>query len=441
MKNLIKIVKEFVKKYLGNSQYKKNVSVMVSGRVVAQIIPILLTPLLTRIYSPEEFGVFAVYSTIVSIIAMVSNGRYCLATLLSKDERESKGLVFISSILSIAVTMLLTVILILIGKDIFLLLNVEILERYKYILILNVLLLGLFEVLFYYVLRIKSYKPFVIIMIVQALVLVVGRIVFGYAGETESGLIISYFLSYIVTDILLVIHLKVFKNLKNSNIKWEDIIILLKKYKKFPQYTLFADTLSMSSNLSPNILLNKIFSGIEVGYFSLSEKVLGAPLWVITASVGDVFRQEAAEQYRSKGSCVDIFRKTAKGLFFLGFFPFLGIFLIVPILVPFLFGPGWEPVSDYIRIFTVMYFAKFVVTPVSHVNYIINKQKYNIFFQGLRFTAILLGFGIGFYTNNIRIGLIVWSILSSLVYLIIFIISYRLVLKAPNPEKERKEHK
>lgn len=428
-------VKSFIGKYIKNSQYKKNIFLMVGGRMVAQVIPILLTPLLTRIYNPEEFGVFAVYSTVVSIVSMISNARYCLAIIISENEKESRRLVLISSVLSIIVSIFLIIFLMLMGKEVFSLLNVQVLEKYIYILVLNVLFIGLFEALFYYVLRTKKYKFYVITVIIQALVLVISRIILGYTHDAEFGLIVSYLLSYFVAYILLVIHLKIFNKINIINIRWPEIKALLWKYRKFPRYSLPADILAMSTNMSPNILLNKIFGGIEAGYFALSEKILGAPLWFLTSSVGDVFRQEAAEQYRTKGSCAEIFKKTAKELFVLGFLPFFAIFLFVPLLIPSVFGPEWEPVGNYVRILTIMYFAKFVVTPVSYVNYIIGRQNYYMFFQSLKFGSILLSFGLGFYMGNVYVALISWSAFLSLAYFIIFIISYKLVIKttyAPN---------
>ena len=87
--------KEFIGRYIGRSQYKKNVLIMVVGRVAAQAIPILITPILTRLYSPNDFGVFGVFLTIISIVAMASNGRYCLSIILPKDEDKVKKLFFL----------------------------------------------------------------------------------------------------------------------------------------------------------------------------------------------------------------------------------------------------------------------------------------------------------------------------------------------------------
>lgn len=427
---MIESIKNLFGKYFQKSAYKKNILTMVGGRVISQVIPILLTPLLTRIYSPGEFGVFAVYSTIVSIFSMLSSIRYCLSIIFAKDEKEAKKLVFLSSSISVLFVTILSIFLFWIGGQFFGILGVEILQKYLVVLILNILIVALFESMFYYVLQSKKYRTFAIISIIQSVSLVVLRLLWGYKINTESGLMISYLISYVVAYILMLLTLGVLKNNSDVKISFKEIKRLLFKYRRFPLFNLPADTLATLTNQSPNLLLNRFFGEINAGYFSLSEKVLGAPLWFVTSSVGDVFKQEAADQYKEKGTCLPIYTKTAKGLFLLGIAPFVAIFLLLPPMIPFLFGTEWEPVGDFVRIFTLMYFAKFVVTPVSYVSYIINKQKYYMYFQAMKFSAIVIGLGIGFYTGNFYLGLILWSALLTIAYVLIYFISYQLVKKA-----------
>jgi len=361
---------------------------------------------------------------------MLSSIRYCLSIILAKDGVEAKKLVLISSSLSILFVIFLSIFLFWMGEQIFGILGVEILQKYLWMLILNILIVALFESMFYYVLQSKKYKTFAIISIIQSVSLVILRLVWGYKIDTESGLMISYLISYIIAYILMLLTLGIFENKADFKITFKGTKNLLLKYKKFPLFNLPADTLATLTNQSPNLFLNRFFGEVNAGYFSLSEKMLGAPLWFITSSVGDVFRQEAAEQYKNQGSCYKVFQKTAKGLFLLGIVPFILMFFLLPPLVPFIFGAEWEPVGNFVRIFTLMYFAKFVVTPVSYVSYIINKQKYYMYFQAMKFSSIVIGLGVGFYLGSFYLGLILWSLLLTLTYVLIYFISERLVKKS-----------
>jgi len=422
---MFKYIKELLQKYIKGSQYKKNVLIMIIGRVVAQAIPILLTPLLTRIYSPSEFGVFGVFSTIIAIVAMVSNGRYCLSIILPKDDDKAKRLFFLSTFLTVFTAIIFTLVLILWGGPFFRVLNTASLEQYIWIVILNMLFIGLYEDLYYYALRAKAFKILTTNIIIQALVLIISRLVFGYLGYTEVGLILSYLLGYGVSYILMIIRLKMpiywlVKEFKVT-VYWQ----LMKEYYKFPKYSLLADTLSMTANMSPNILLNKVFGTVTTGYYTMSDKILGSPIWLVTSSVGDVFRQEASEQFRTKGSCFEIFKKTVRTMFLVGIVPFGLLFIFSPYIIPFLLGAEWEPVGNYIRIFSVMYFIRFIVRPVSFVIYIVGKQNVNVLFQILTLLSILIAFTIGIYTKNLYLCLLSWSILSSIAYIIVLFFSYK----------------
>lgn len=422
---MVEYLRNLLTKYTGSSGYKKNVLVMVGGRVIAQAIPILLTPVLTRIYTPEEFGILGVFLTIVGIVAMISNGRYNLSIILPKDDRKAMKLMILSSLLTIIVTFVFTFISLIWGKGLFYSLNSDVLSKYIPLLLLNILFVGLYEPLFYYALRLKKYKTLSINIIVQSSLVVITRIVWGLFVSSEDGLLISYLVGYVIGYFLLIIHFKDILIELLKGFSWKEYLVLLKEYVKFPKYSLIADTLYISANMAPNIFLNKAFGSAVNGYYSMTDKVLGTPIWFVTSSVGDVFKQEASEQFREKGNCYDIFMKTTKTMIVLGLIPFLLLFLFAPALVSFVFGSNWEPVGSYIRIFSAMYYIKFIVGPISSIVYIVRKQNYNIFFQLLSLLSIIIAFIWGIHFKDLYLSLIVWSVLTSISACIMWFFSYK----------------
>lgn len=429
-------LEKFLKSLFGDSVYKKNVAIMVSGRVLAQAIPILLTPLLTRLYSPSEFGIFGVYAAIIAFLAMISNGRYSLSIILPKSDIETKRLLILSSFLTIVVTAIFALGFIALGSCFFDFFEISMLQKYLPILILNILFIGLYESLYYYVLRTKNYKILTTNIIIQALVLVSIRLLCGYLNFTEIGLIISYLIGYSVGYILLISRLKIPIFSLFKEFKIFDYILLLKRYSRFPKYSLLADSLSVLATYSPNMLLNKIFGSVVTGYYSMSDKILGSPIWFVTSSVGDVFKQEASEQLRVKNSCFEVFVKTTKTLFFIGIIPFSVLFIISPYVVPFILGENWKEAGVFIQIFSIMYFLRFIISPVSHVIYIVNKQNYNVIFQGINLLTTVISFGLGLYFKDLYLCLISLSVLTSISYIIVFIYSYKFAKESKYEENK-----
>jgi len=201
------------------------------------------------------------------------------------------------------------------------------------------------------------------------------------------------------------------------------------EYIDFLKYSLFSGSLSFLATTSPNLLLNRFFSSTTTGYYSLSEKVLGSPIWFITSSVSDVFKQEFSEQQRIGKDSVLLFKKTVKTLLLIGFIPFVAIFILSPFVIPPLFGSEWSSVAEYIRIFTIMYYSYFVINPLKSVVYILNKQKLMIVLEFLRFLAIIIAFFIGYIFKSISLTLFFWSGLVTLVNILTFFVIYKLVLR------------
>ena len=85
-----------IKKIIPKSDFSRNVLTLMTGTSIAQAIPIAISPILTRIYTPDDFGIFALYMSIASIIAVIATGRYELAMMLPKKDSDAINILFIS---------------------------------------------------------------------------------------------------------------------------------------------------------------------------------------------------------------------------------------------------------------------------------------------------------------------------------------------------------
>ena len=88
------------------SEFFRNVLILSSGTALAQLIPLIIAPFLSRIYSPEEFGRLALYLAITQILGSLATGRYELAILLPKEERKGVQLTLLSIFISVAVSLI-----------------------------------------------------------------------------------------------------------------------------------------------------------------------------------------------------------------------------------------------------------------------------------------------------------------------------------------------
>jgi len=96
-----------LRKLIPQSRYARNVITLMTGTGLAQAIPVAISPILTRLYSPEDFGTFAVYMAVVSIASVLVTGRYELAIMLPKNDRDALHIVVLSAGLSCIISALL----------------------------------------------------------------------------------------------------------------------------------------------------------------------------------------------------------------------------------------------------------------------------------------------------------------------------------------------
>ena len=99
-----------MKKYLPTSEFSKNVITMLTGNMIAQLIPLLITPILSRLFSVEEFGVFALYSSIATFFMVVAAGRYETAILLPKEDRDAVNILALSFLILTGISLLLMIV-------------------------------------------------------------------------------------------------------------------------------------------------------------------------------------------------------------------------------------------------------------------------------------------------------------------------------------------
>ena len=217
-----------------NNEFYKNVAKLLTGSVIAQAVPLLFAPVLTRIYSPEEFGVLGVYIALVTIIGVIVTGRYELAITQPKDDKDGKSLFFISIFVSLLVS-LSSFAFILIFDDLIIGTFSEAdLSLWLFLIPLSVLLLGVFQSLSYLNNRHKKYSNIAKSKVTQSFSALGGNLSLSSLSVKGGGLVIGY----VVGQFLASIHLcySAFKaNLfKDNAISFSDLKRNAYKYKRFP---------------------------------------------------------------------------------------------------------------------------------------------------------------------------------------------------------------
>lgn len=416
-------------KRLMSSEFNKNVLKLMTGSTIAQAIPIAISPILTRIYTPNDFGVLALFVAITSIFGSIANARYELAIVLPEKEEDSINLVALSVLIAFVLsTILFICILIFHAKIISLIGNADI-GLWLYFIPVTVFFMGLFNALNYLNTRLKDFGLIAKVSVIKSITLSIVQLGLGFLKLGTLGLISGQVASHVFSNLRLARG-----TLKNkaliAKIKLSKMLRLAKRYKDFPKFSMWATLINTISLQLNNFIITLLYSFTSLGYYSLVQKILGMPSSLIGTSIGQVFFQQASEERTRTGLAKNVFMSTTKKLFFISIVPFIVLFLISEELVTFVFGNSWAIAGTYMKILIPLFFIRFIVVPLSTITTVFEKQNIALVWQLLLFLSSMLVFFISYiFELKIINFLILYTIILSLNYLVLLLIVVRLSLK------------
>jgi len=391
-----------------------NLSALIIGSGISQAIPIIIAPLITRMFSPEEFGAFSLIISCSMIFAVVATGRFELAIALPRREENAVNVTLIASIYSFFFFLISFVSLIFINKHEIAwhgkLYNLD----FVYWVPLIGLILGLYQIIYYFNIRIGRYSSLAKAKVMQSSSVAFSQLSLGLFKFSSLGLLLgqivglSFSLWYLVRSSDIRKHLTT-----NSQLPFR-LWWLAKRYKKFPLILSPSHAIGAFSPLIPVLYVGIFYDTTAAGFIALVQRVVGLPLVVIGGSFGDIFKQKASEDYRVKGNCLEIYDTTLRQLVLISFLPFIIFYYLAPALFPLIFGDQWAVAGEYAQLLIPMYFFRFVSSPLSFMYMVAEKQSHDFWLQ---ITIVTVSVSSFLFTNSITSSLTIFSFSYSIIYI------------------------
>lgn len=412
------------------NKFIKDVLTLVSGTVFGQLIIFLFTPLITRIYSPEYFGVYAIYIGFSSIMAIFTTGRYEFAIILPKSYKKSEDvlkLIFgIGAIVSLAY--LSIVFSYLIFGDMLSNNYQYFIENKLYLIPVSAFVACINSGLYYMAQRKKMYEISAVNNVLQNISTVFINILFGLIISLNFGLILGLIVGQLVSTIFLFKRLKYDLSIFNLDLKV--LLSTAKEYVNFPKYMLVSDLATISSQQLPPIIFSLFFNNVIVGNFSLANRILRIPAIILTSSVANVFRNEAIEEIRISGHCKNIYKFTILRLTIMSVLVFSFASFISPYIFEILLGKEWQIAGRMAQIISIMMIFDFIALPFNSLYYILKKQQMYMWLQTVNtlFSLLMLFSGQHFFDSYI-VSIVLFSISNSLFNIINIVMTWRMSTK------------
>ncbi|MVJ75471.1 oligosaccharide flippase family protein, partial [Staphylococcus aureus] len=355
-------------KFIGDS------FLMILSSGIAQVILIITTPIITRLYSPTEFGEFTIFSNIAMILIPIINARYDLLIVNTKNDRSANILSQISFLISLLILLILIPIFAISAW-----LYPNFILDFIFIIIM-LFLVSLTNIFTNYLNKERKYKVLSLINVFRAGSMALLQIIFGLLSLGSLGLIIGFSLSYI-TGITL--GYKTFK--KHFN------IVRNKEETK----ALFLENKNQLVYSTPSILLNSLsfsvvvfFIGIlytntEVGIYGMAIRVLGIPVTIISLGLSKIFMQQANDYYIEHGNFRNLLLKFSSILVIVSIILYVPLYLFSEELVNILLGHSWVDAITVIKIVIPLFVIRLIVSTVSLSVIVLQKQQLELILQAL----------------------------------------------------------
>lgn len=393
-----------------------------TGTGIAQAIPIAIIPILTRMFSPEDFGLLALYAACVSILGVVATGRYEIAIMLPKDDEDARLLLQLSMLVALFFSFLISIPISIWNAQIARFLGNEDIAVWLYLVPVSVLFTGIYQALTYWNNRQKKFINTAVSRVNQSLFQGFAQTSLGFL-QVSGGLICGQFVGIVSGSIYLLKKDRNYKSLirksKINSIQKQGI-----KYHKFPTYGVWGALCDAGAVQMPVILLTKFYSNSVTGMFSLTFRVLNMPTSIISSAIAQVLFQKVVEISQTEPEKLNLYIIKMFLLLFVIYLPAVPVlFIWGESLFSIIFGNEWSQAGVYAGYLVIAVAVRFAVSPLSAVLGLEQNIKMGVLWQVLYLCTIsvTLYFSSSLSIEEFLIAFVVHEVVLYLIYLFLIL--------------------
>jgi len=366
--------------------FLRNLAVLGSGTLLAQAIPVLVSPVLTRIYSPADFAMLAVFMAMVNSFTPVICGKYEVALVTPKSCVHAEHLLGIALYCTIGISLFLIIVFAFWGEHALVLLKAQQLGNWVFMVPLALLFTGLFTAANYWANRNKDYGLMSKAKVTRSVLTAIISILAGLLGAGFAGLLAGFLMGLGAGTIFIVYQNRSMVSkrvLKWAKAKW----VLLSRYRHYPVYNATSSLLDGITLSLPIFFISRYFPEATVGHYSLVFRISTAPIAFISASVSQINLKKVVDMVNAGKSPVKYLSQLAALLCFIVGIPALIIILWGPQIFSFLFGAQWAESGQYARILMPAIAIQFVASTLSSTLGATNNNRLGAIWKMLAFAA------------------------------------------------------
>lgn len=345
---------------------------ILSGSLVGQGAVIAVSPLLTRLYSPADFGALALVTAVAAIAGGFVSLSWEAAVALPEDDDDARILMWLAMISSFALSSVLGLVLFLLRVPLARTFDSGIFVDYWWLAPITVLFTAVFSTLSSWRVRRMDFRKLATRNAIQGLAQATSSVVLGFAGVAPLGLASSLAIGRAAG----VFGMIASKGVSNSGVpRLRRVVQVARRYKKFPLLTSPSAVINSLGLQAPILLLAAIYGSVAIGLLALAMRVLAAPIGILADAVSQYFVGVFANNlHTGKRSSAQLILGIVRRLALVGLLPTIIVAALGPQLFSMVFGHQWTQAGIYAQILIVVYYFQLVVSPISRTLGLLERQ-------------------------------------------------------------------
>lgn len=406
----------------------RSFGMLVSGPGMAALFQLLVTPVISRLYSPLEYGMLVLLvslASIPSVIATLQIHQGILIETTPDAEFSAVKLCLVSTIAMAAIMALISGALVLVMPT-FAQNELINLGGWLFLMPIATFQSGLSAISISLANRPRHYRFITITQAISAIVPSSIAILIGIYEYTSSGLLFGYAtglgVQILFSGAYMLYRFNKFKI--KSSLGFRDAFL---RHHRFALFTMPSELLLAITNNLPIYALGLLGFQRAAGEFGGARQISLAPVNIIINAVGHIFRREALDALEARGECKNVVLSTAGIIFGVGAVGVVPFFLYAPEIFKIYLGPSWDGAGEIAQILIPMLVLRMTVSPVSTVLWLVNAQRVELILSMLSIAAMIAGVTIGYLITKTAIGMVYGYSIS---YSILYLITLSIALKA-----------
>jgi O-antigen/teichoic acid export membrane protein len=352
------------------------------GTGIGQLVVLAVSPVLTRLYTPDEYGVFTVFVAVVSVLGTFTLFRLDAAIPLPRSDRLAASVAWVGIAACTLMSLLIGLLAPVLGPAVADLVNSPALATVWWWVAAATFMVAIDQVLLTWMVREKRYPALGLRNALQGIGQAAGQVGLAWTPIRSVGLLVGW----IIGRIAAVGGLFSRGGLLRQGVpRARTMRAAVVRYRRFPLIASWSSLLNSLGQQAPLLVISAYYGSVTIGLLGLTVKVMAAPVVLLGQAVARVFQGEASEAIRDRHRPLrPILMSNVKVLAAISVVMAIVVMVGGPWLFGVIYGAEWEPSGQFARLLAVGYAAQLTVSPVSQILLILERQTRQFLWDATR---------------------------------------------------------